>query len=289
MKHVLTPLFLAIMTLAANAQDSDAPTPATAASTPESRPSAVNPFTGKLLNAEALQRQLELRKLETQLLEETLRAKNLEEEQQYIAGKKQAEASVAATAIAREKVAQAALEKELAASKAPPPARPDAAIRSQGKTKQTKSEEPKEAPKMRAPARPNINVLSVLSAGGKRSAMLEVGGDVVSVEDGQRTPFGVVHVTEQGVRLDEQSLTVNDSTIGRVRRAEVEQTQAPAGLRMTSSGAMVRTGEASGSNSPSVTQLPPLVLPPAVRSPTAAPGQAVEVDDALPSPKAVIR
>lgn len=270
MKHALTTLALALAAFSAAAQDAAPQSPA-APATADRPAAAANPFTGKPLNTEALQRELELRKMQSALLEEQLRAMNLEEETRYVAGRKQAEAAVAGTALARERLAQANLERELTAAKAPPATRPDAALRTPKKT--VKVEEDKQAaPRVVAPSRPSINVLSVLNTKGKRSAMLEIGSDVVSVEDGQQTPYGIVHVNEQGVRIDNQSLAVSDSTIGRVRRPENEQ---PQQQRTGVMGVGMQTASVQPTANQSVSQLPPLVLPPTVRAPTAVPGQNV--------------
>lgn len=78
---------------------------------PVAKPSAnVNPFTGKPLTVEQIQRELEESKLRTQMLEEDLKQTNLQQELTTVPLRKAVEAAQAKTALKREDISQKDME-----------------------------------------------------------------------------------------------------------------------------------------------------------------------------------
>lgn len=223
-------LFLAIGAQAQGSASEGAPAAAAAP--------AVNPFTGGTLNFEELTRKLETSKLETQLLEEQLRHTGLTADIQNIGLRKQAEVAQAQTQVAREQAQQATLVRDMlqlqAAEKASAAqeaqekqaqerARAEAAKAAAAAKKLASTpkvvgvEDATGAPSAVQPSQA-VQVLSVTSVEGQRpSAILQVGGDVVSVSEGEKTPMGIASIGADGVvSLGGKHFEMNQTTVARV-------------------------------------------------------------------------
>ncbi len=256
--------------------------PAMPAPATDAKP-VVNPFTGKPLTLEASQRALEQAHLDTQLLEERIRQASLNEDLRTLPLKKQVEEAQAVTARMKEE----AVQKEVlhpaatlptkqatvvaAADATDPvphrPARPAKKVK-----KVTAPVEPavKTAPPVTPPA-PVIEVTSVMSLGGDRSAVMDIDGNILTVKQGETTPFGAVDIVDgQTVHLGARVLHVHGATLARVVISDpkiidvTKQPTAPVanGPTVTSTtmppAAIIPTSKPAGLQVP---QLPPLQLP----------------------------
>lgn len=255
MKRTLL-LCAALLALQAQAQ----PKPAAAApATPSAKPQLeVNPFTGKPLSVEQIQRELEEAKLRTAVLEEALKQSNLQEELQALPARKSVELAQARTAVKREEVAMSDLESQRRSAEAQRQAAERAAVaqaqREEDATRQARKEaaeraaaakkdaarkakeereaarKSKLAPKddssrpatetaaAAAPAKalPKVALTSVMSFGSKHSAVLDVNGEALVVEDGAMTNFGSLRVLgRDSVELNGVQLNVMSSGVSR--------------------------------------------------------------------------
>jgi hypothetical protein len=181
---------------------------------------SVNPFTGKALNAEQAQRQLELLRMQTQLLEEQLKQVGLTEDMKNVPLRKSVEAAASTTALRKEAVQQHQLQQAVAEAERAYAQEQAAAkealraARNQKKAEQTAAKAPKAEPAVQAPA--PVRLVSVVSVGGQRSAVLAVGDATLIVRDGERTANGVVEVVDETtVRVGSRSLHVESMTLSR--------------------------------------------------------------------------
>lgn len=240
---------------------------------------SVNPFTGKALNFEQGQRQLELLRLQSQVLEEQLKQVGLTEDMKNVPLRKAVEAATATTALRKEAGVQQQLEQAAQAV-----ARSEAEARAAARAaKQQASRAPKPAqparsePAAAAPAPPPIRLVSVLSVAGQRAAVFTVGDASMIVRQGEQSPFGLVDIVDANVaRLGAQHYTVDAHTLARAvlpdRVAEKTSGASQGGASHSANPAQPsNTGlppappaavSASASSSPA---LPPLQLPPGVR------------------------
>lgn len=254
MKRTLL-LCAALLALQAQAQ----PKPAAAPASPSAKPQLeVNPFTGKPLSVEQIQRELEEAKLRTAVLEEALKQSNLQEELQALPARKSVELAQARTAVKREEVAMSDLESQRRSADAQRQAAERAAVaqaqREEDATRQARKEaaeraaaakrdaarkakeerdaarKAKLAPKedssrpaatesaAAAPAKalPKVALTSVMSFGNKHSAVLDVNGESMVVEDGAMTNFGSLRVLgRDSVELNGVQLNVVSSGVSR--------------------------------------------------------------------------
>jgi len=298
------------------------PAPAAASAAPAAKPKLeVNPFTGKPLSVEQIQRELEEAKLRTAVLEEALKQSNLQEELQALPARKSVEMAQARTAVKREEVAMSDLEGQRRSAEATRQAAERAAIaqaqREEDATRQARKEaadraaaakrdaarkakeerdaarkaklEPKSESSSRgaenasAPAKPlpKVALTSVLSFGSKHSAVLDVNGEAVVVEDGGMTNFGPLRVLgRDSVELNGVQLNVVSSGVSRFTVSDPKPVDPKAAAMETrtvslpnsnpmptvsqlSSASNVAPSAPSGSSlgAPRAT-LPPLQLPP---------------------------
>ncbi|MCC5609580.1 hypothetical protein LC612_23090 [Nostoc sp. CHAB 5834] len=209
----------------------------------------VNPFTGKPLTVEQVQRQLEENKLRTAVLEETLKQSNLREELGNIPLRKSVEAEQARTALKKEvfsqkdieekaKLAaeQAASAKEVAraqakaaaeqAKAAEAQAKAAAAAAAQAKKQSSKTTSSKSSESGMHEATPPKVVkpilLSVMDVGGSRSAVIDFDGNTLMAQDGEMTPEGPVRVLDgKSVEINGKKYSVHANTLGRFVASDV--------------------------------------------------------------------
>lgn len=157
----------------------------------------VNPFTGKSLNEEDLQRQLEASKSRTALLEEQLKQATLSADIANVPIKKRAEVA----------------KLELPPTPASAPVAPKPA-------KVVKKREVKKTPAVEivTPKMPNVRLDGIVVNQGVASAVLDVDGNSSVVANGGSTPFGTLKVLNTtSAMVGGMALHVSeDSTIARV-------------------------------------------------------------------------
>lgn len=250
----------------------------------------VNPFRGTPLSAEQLQKQLELSKLQTQLLEEQLRNAGLQEDLKNMPTRKRAEISQAETQIAREETQRATLTRDArvqALSEQSTREEEAARKRQEAESRKAATRQEAEAAKRRkqggssvqagvpvevagdaaTPVRaapPRVEVLSVMQVDNKRTALLSMNGGVAAVQDGEQIGAGRVTITANGDVLinGARQPALHGATLARVQ-AEPGLAQAQAGSGSTSmtpaSGATgIPPGWTPASSLQVGTQAPPL-------------------------------
>lgn len=230
----------------------------------------VNPFNGKPLTAEQIQRQLEETKLQTQLLEEQLKQVNLSEEIKSVPLRKAVEAAQAATSVKKEELAL----KEMSAPKVSPTAqaaRPKTNTVKKTVTKRAKTKA--EVPEAKAaPAQmPMPTLSSIVSIGAKRSIVLEAAGGTLVVGDGENSPFGQVQVLDGATaRVGAMTLKVHAATMARfVNSDQLMATDTtnggtyPSTAPVTAPTQPVATASAPSTSGAKAGALPPLPVPPA--------------------------
>lgn len=218
---------------------------------PGAAPTAVNPFTGTPLSEEQLQRELDSAKIRTAYLEELLKQSNIKEELKNLPLRKAVEAAQVETAmqkeaiarkelddnqklVAAQKAAERAIAEEAAREARKKNAKPAATKKASGKDskdKQSAKDEfamgagDAEAPITAAPVAPppspkmapSMQLMSVIDLAGSRSAMLDIGGNMLVVQDGAQAPGGVLRVVDaQTVDVAGQKYRVHQATIGRI-------------------------------------------------------------------------
>jgi hypothetical protein len=198
---------------------------------PANKPAAdINPFTGKPLSVEQIQRELELSRLRTQMLEEQLKQTNIQEEMTALPLRKAVETSQARTAAKKEENAmfeldmrlkemqkerQRAIEEEAAKKRAAKQAEErKAAAAAAAQAVQVR---PAPQPVIPVePPKPKLELLSVMQVGASASILLSVNGDLISIKDGEQTPWGDVDiVNEREVRIGSETFTVHGQTVSR--------------------------------------------------------------------------
>jgi hypothetical protein len=201
---------------------------------------AVNPFTGKSLNEEDLQRQLEASKARTSLLEEQLKQVTITADIANVPLKKRAE------------VAKLELPAPPVAASAPVQPKPV-------KKRPVKKATP--AVEVVAPKMPNVRLDGVVVNEGVASAILDVDGNSSVVANGGSTPFGPVKVLNAtSAMVGGMALHVSEeTTIARVHISDPkpvdpkERTALPVLNVPGASGAVTTTAGRP---------LPPVPLPP---------------------------
>jgi hypothetical protein len=210
-----------------------------------------NPFTGKQLDIEARQAQIESAKLDTDLMVERLKQANLLADLTYLPLKKKAEVTTMPGVLAA-----ANTSSKPAATEAAPAAAPRKAVK-----KSSKKAAPKpaavEAPVVKAPEPAKITLAGISINGDKASVLLDVeGGGVFSAAHGDLTPYGRVRVVDgRSVVLGERHMTMRDSTLARMYVSD----PAPVDEKIKNNTVITAppTTQPSGANIP-LPPLPPL-------------------------------
>jgi hypothetical protein len=189
----------------------------------------VNPFTGKSLNEEDLQRQLEASKARTSLLEEQLKQVTITADIANVPLKKRAE------------VAKLELPAPKPVKKHP--------------VKKTTPAVEVVAPKM-----PNVRLDGVVVNQGVASAILDVDGNSSVVANGGSTPFGPVRVLNAtSAMVGGMALHVSDeTTIARVHISDPK----PVDPKERASLPVLSVPGATGASVNGARPLPPVPLPP---------------------------
>lgn len=200
------------------------PAPA-APSAPVAQPPAVasasqvngetNPFTGKDLQVEARQAQIESAKLDTELMIERLKQANLLADLTYLPLKKKAEVSTLPGITA----AAATSAKPAATSDAEQPAAPRKAVKKKAKKAEPKPQPVQTAtPEAKAPEVPMASLTGISINGDKASVILEAeNGGILSANDGDMTPYGRLRVVNsKSVILGTRHLVIRDAMLSRL-------------------------------------------------------------------------
>ena len=209
----------------------------------------VNPFTGKSLSEEELQRELEASKAKTALLEEQLKQVTLTADIANVPLKKRAE------------VAKLELPAPPVAASAPVVQKP---VKPRKVVKKSPSVE------IVAPRMPNVKLAGVVVDNGVASAILDVDGNSSIVTNGGSTPFGPVKVLNAtsamvgGMALHVQ----DDATIARVHISDPKPVDPKAQMAALPTLPMNGIGGTAANGHP----LPPVPLPPPTTA--AVPGSA---------------
>lgn len=271
-------LAMAGAAIAQDASNEDAPAKTTA-----SRPDVgVNPFTGRPLTAEELQRQLEAARLQTAALEELLKQTTLTSEIATVPLRKGSEQAQARLNTRNEELKLKELERVAKEAEAAA-ARQKADAAESSKREKARAKNPQttstkgpsvEAMQPAPLARPTL--LSVMDVGGSRSAVLDFGGNTLVVADGGVTPFGPISIgADHSVKLNGQPFKVSGSTLSRFQRSDTGDAPArgaSASLPAPASSTPVAApstntpvgsaGQVVGDSSGAPARLPPLQLPP---------------------------
>ena len=167
----------------------------------------VNPFTGTPATLEARQRDVENAKLDSVLLEEQVKQARLKADLETVPVKKAAElAQVKAQMEVAQAQARAKLQDErIKTQPAPKPAPAPVAVKPA-------------AP----PPPPPINLVSIMTVKGKRSAVLTQGANSLVVADGEQSPLGRVRIIDnQTAQVGLQQFRVHDATLARMAVSDV--------------------------------------------------------------------
>lgn len=186
---------------------------APAAVTPAAQLSGdTNPFTGRQLDIEARQAQIESAKLDTDLMVERLKQANLLADLTYLPLKKKAEVTTMPGVLSA-----ATTPSKPAASETAPATAPRKAVKKSSKKPAAKPA-PTEAPIVKAPEPAKVSLTGVSINGDKASVILEVeGGGVFSAAHGDQTPYGRVRVVDgRSIVLGERHMTIRESMLARM-------------------------------------------------------------------------
>lgn len=238
---------------------------ADAAKAPAKASPLVNPFNGKQLSAEQIQHELEMTRMQTQLLEEQLKQTNLSEELKNVPLRKAVEAAQSKTAVQKEEVTQR--EMGLTAKAAVAPKKVVVPVKKSLRTAKAKKSDgnaTSDAKPVAEAAAPRPTLSSVISVGGKKSAVLEFAGGVMAVSEGDNTPFGPMHVVDnQTVQVGGQTLKVHQATLGRFVSSDPKPVKpGPSGAAPAVTAAPVATGAQNAILPPPLpTSVPPIPAP----------------------------
>lgn len=184
---------------------------------------SINPFTGKTLQLEQVQRELEVYRLRTQLLEEQLKQTTIKAETDTIPLRKAVEAAQANTGVKKEIANLAAIEDNLAQMKAAKvkPAvklasRDEATLRVEIEAKLRAEQAMSASRALAQPQNRQPTLLSVMEVSGARSAVLDFEGATLVVSEGEMTPAGVLHVKDsESAEIGGRPYRVHSATISR--------------------------------------------------------------------------
>jgi hypothetical protein len=184
----------------------------------------VNPFTGKPLTYEQMQADLEAAKLRTQALEEALKQSNLTEELKAVPLRKAVEMEQARTAVKKEELSRSELTANAKAGqdakRAMTLAEKSSAKKAAKATKAKAAQMLEDGGALRTEERvvpvPRANLLSIIEVAGKRTAIFEIGGASLVVEDGESSAIGTVRIKDGRTALvNGVVLSVSPTTLGR--------------------------------------------------------------------------
>lgn len=246
--------------------------PTVASEPPAGELAGVNPFTGRPLQLEQVQRELEGSKLRTQLLEEMLKQTNLREETNTVPLRKAVEAAQAKASIKKEELNSITLEESAKAARAAQAAQLKALTALPGKPRASKGARAKavpaakvEAAAPRAPVAPRAPTLqSVLDVAGARSVVLDFSGATLVVPDGGMTPAGEVRILDANTaNIGGRPYRVHSATLSRFVTSDTKPEE-PATVGVTAAG--VASGAVAVNNAlmagSKAAALPQLQLPP---------------------------
>jgi len=163
---------------------------------------ARNPLTGRSLSIEKLEKELELQKKTTALLEERLRQHGIRLDAQNLATKKEAEMSSFRSQLARERAERA--------NYTPPAAAPtEQPVSQKAKTKPKTTSKPlatpapaaKEQPVVSEPAVPRFEVVGVSSGAAGVSVILSTPNGAAAYQNGETSPWGKVTIDAENGRV----------------------------------------------------------------------------------------
>lgn len=220
--------------------------------------------------------------MQTQLLEEQLKQVGLTEDMRNVPLRKSVEAAAATTALRKEESQQRQLEKQVQdaerAYEAEQAAAREAARAARNQkvaAEKAAAQPPRNEPVVHAP--PAVRLVSVVSVGTQRSAVLAVGDATLIVHDGEQTSGGPVEVVNAStVRVGGKTLHVESMTLSRAvlpDRAPAAEGAAASALAPVSLPTPVAPPQG----------LPPLLPPQA----NAAPGASANAMPALQLPPGV--
>jgi len=245
-----------LLALSAQAQS-----PGPAATTPPaaSAPPVVNPFTQVRLSVEELQAELETSRLRTSALEEQLKQTNLTSEITSVPLRKGVEAAQARVSAKAEELKLTELERTArsqaqAESRAREAEREEAREAKRAKRARTTPASAQAQAQESVPPAPVVpTLLSVVSMGSTRSAILDFSGNTLVVENGGTSPAGAVQILDaESVSVGGRKLKVSSVTLSRFSRSD--QTQ-----QADASGAPIATAQPPRPAAQPATQLSPTV------------------------------
>ncbi|WP_162570710.1 hypothetical protein [Variovorax sp. SRS16] len=225
--------------------------------------SFVNPFNGKPLSTEQLQRELEVARYRSQLLEERLKQTSTEAEIKNVPIRKGVEAAQALTQTKKEELQLRDVEQSMKPqpkpsaqeqSGEPKPVKKSAKALAKEKAEaEAAARRAAEIQAAQAAAIPPATLLSVISVGGKNSVVLDIRGNVATIADGEMSPAGPVKVINtQSANVGGRTLKVHDQTIGRFVVSDAKKDPVLLGAGMPVGGASFNPGS-------NVTALPPSI------------------------------
>lgn len=256
---------------------------------------AVNPFTGKPLSDEQLQRELETAKMHTAYLEEMLKQTNLNAEIKTLPMRKAVESAQAETSLKREVNSKMELEESRKAAAA---AKALELAQLEQQLKEAKSKLKKSSPKSKkvagdtievvedaaaapqpAPTSPIVQLTSVLDIGGVKSAVFDLNGGTLVLADGADSPLGQIRVVDSSsVEVNGRTYKVHQATLGRVVLSDsksinlqgvpagsAEAARAPGSNVTTALNARMQSTQVTG-GSIAKPLLPPLQMPPGAQT-----------------------
>lgn len=215
-------------------------------------PDAQNPLTGRNLSVERLEKELEVQKKATALLEERLRQHGIRLDAQNLATKKDAEMSSFRTQIARERGERGAAAEHVAAPVAP------VAAEAPAKTKAKKAKpvakpapQPVAEPVATEPALPRFEVVGVSGGASGASVVLSTSAGTAAYRDGETSPWGKVSIdTAKGTaRIGGQIMSLTENAIARRQFSDPRAAKVgsmPAGAIPAGGSASARQGTGIG-------------------------------------------
>lgn len=195
---------------------------------PDAESAAQNPLTGRNLSVERLEKELEVQKKATALLEERLRQHGIRIDAQNLATKKDAEMSSFRTQLVRERAERATLG----------PAQAPAEAATKPSTQKKPKPVAKPAPQPAAeviitePAAPRYEVVGVSGGAAGISVILSTASGTAAYGHGDMSPWGKVSIDpEQGrVRIGSQTQSLPENAIARRQFSDPRSSMKPGGV-----------------------------------------------------------
>jgi hypothetical protein len=170
---------------------------------------AVNPFLGVPLDFEGAKQQLEMAKVQSQLLDEKVKQRNAEIELQQLPRKREAELKKALGSGSEGLLPAIQVE-----GASPIPVK--------NKPKTVRSEKPAASPAPVAtaapalPTVPRVEVLGISETPEGRAALISINGNVATVKNGSMTPAGRVQIGAEQVMVGAGSYSLHQATLARL-------------------------------------------------------------------------